>query len=240
MRHSLSLLLAATIALPLCAADAASCDRSAYYILLGQYDRALKEMSAARTAGDSAAGRENLRGFALLMSGKARESVEAFERALELDSTFSAAAFNRGIALLKLGENKRAAEQFAGIAADASSTYRAAAAYHRAVALDRLGLTAEAEQWLDRALGFNAKYDAATLYKGLLRERRGDSQGAGRAYLDYIKAHPDSTIAHLRFGITAMRAGRPEVARSYLERVATLAPGSAEATEARQFLIMWE
>ena len=197
-------------------------------------------MAAAHPSVDSEAGRENLRGFALLMSGKARESVLAFDHALELDASLSAAAFNRGVALLKLGENKRAAEQFAGVAADAGSTYRAAAAYHRAVALDRLGLLSEAEQWLDRAIAFDAKYDAATLYKGLLRERRGDSQGAGRAYLDYIKAHPDSAVAHLRFGISAMRAGRPEVARTYLQRVTAIAPASDEAAEARQFLIMWE
>ncbi len=197
-------------------------------------------MAAAHPSVDTAAGRENLRGFALLMSGKARESVAAFDHALELDAGLSAAAFNRGVALLKLGETKRAAEQFAAVAADETSAYRPAAAYHRAVALDRLGLLAEAEQWLDRALAFDARYDAATLYKGLLRERKGDSQGAGRSYLDYIKAHPDSIVAHLRFGITAMRAGRPDVAKTYLERVIKIAPGSVEAAEARQFLIMWE
>jgi tetratricopeptide (TPR) repeat protein len=189
---------------------------------------------------DSAAGRENMRGFALLMTGKTREAVAAFDRALELDPKETAAAFNRGVALLKLGEHRKAADQFAGIAADESSSYRAAAAYHRAIALDRLSLPAEAEQWLDRALAFDAKYDAALLYKGLLRERRGDSQGAGRAYLDYLKVHPDSTIALLRFGVSAVRAGRPDAARSYLQRVVALAPASDEAAEARKFLVMWE
>ena len=44
----------------------------------------------------------------------------------------------------------------------------------------------------------------------------------------------------LRFGISAHRAGRYDVARQYLHRVIDTAPQSAEAVEARKYLVMWE
>ena len=74
----------------------------------------------------------------------------------------------------------------------------------------------------------------------MLRERRGELQGAGRAYFDYLKKHPDSIVAKLRFGISAHAAGRTDVAKSYLRQVVDAAPQSPEAAEARKFLVMWE
>ena len=74
----------------------------------------------------------------------------------------------------------------------------------------------------------------------MLRERRGDLQGAGRAYLAYLEAHPDSAAALLRFGLAAQKAGRIAVAKSYLQKVIAVASDSAEAIEARKFLVMWE
>ncbi|HEX8154346.1 MAG TPA: tetratricopeptide repeat protein, partial [Thermoanaerobaculia bacterium] len=96
------------------------------------------------------------------------------------------------------------------------------------------------EQWLVRALELDPSFDAALLYVGTLRERRGELQLAGRAYLEYLRKHPDSLVAALRFGISAQRAGRADVARKYLQQVIDKAPQSAEAAEARKFLVMWE
>ncbi|MGZ8781678.1 MAG: tetratricopeptide repeat protein, partial [Thermoanaerobaculia bacterium] len=120
------------------------------------------------------------------------------------------------------------------------SLVRGDAAYHLAIALDRLGRAADAETWLDRAIKLDNDLDAAVLYAGMLRERRGDLQGAGRAYLGYLKKHPDSTVALLRFGVSAQKSGRIETATSYLQRVIALAPRSSEAVEARKYLVMWE
>ncbi len=142
------------------------------------------------------------------------------------------------MAYLRAGENAKASADFEKLYA--GSALRAEAAYHNAIALDRLGRAADAEIWLGRALALDPKLDAALLYTGMLRERRGDLQGAGRAYLDYLKAHPDSLQAMLRFGIAAQKSGRPDVARNYLDRVIAAAPESFEAVEARKFLVMWE
>ena len=94
--------------------------------------------------------------------------------------------------------------------------------------------------WLDRALALEPDNDSALIYRGLLREKAGDAAGAAKAYLAFLKRHPDSLVAMLRMGIAAHRAGRFDVAKTYLERVSRDAPNSAEGVEARKYLVMWE
>lgn len=216
------------------------CDRSVAYILQGRYDDALQQLEGAKSSGASPAGVENLRGLSLMLSGDLPKALAAFDKALTLDANLSEARLNRGITHLRSGAFAKAAADLEKVASDERSAVRADGAYHNAIALERLGRTADAEVWLARALQLNPALDAALLYTGLLRERRGDLQGAGRAYRDYLKKHPDSPVALLRFGISAQRAGRADVAQSYLRRVIELAPRSAEAIEARKFLVMWE
>lgn len=175
-----------------------------------------------------------------MLKGDLTNAIASFDRSLELDPSLREARLNRGIGLLRQGHFSRAADDLQKIAAAGQSPLRGDAAYHLAIALDRLGRAADAENWLEKARTWAPELEAALLYQGLLRERRGDLQGAGRAYLDYLKTHPQSTVALLRFGIAAQRAGRADVARSYLLRVTELAPQSAEAIEARKFLVMWE
>lgn len=175
-----------------------------------------------------------------MMAGDLTKALASFNEALKLDATLEQARLNRGVALLRAGQTAKAIADLEPLANDEHSLVRADAAYHLAIALDRLGRPADAETWLDRAIKLDNGLDAALLYAGMLRERRGDLQGAGRAYLDYLKAHPDSTVALLRFGISAQKAGRFDTAKSYLQRVIALAPQSSEAVEARKFLVMWE
>jgi tetratricopeptide (TPR) repeat protein len=200
----------------------------------------LHQLDGAKTAGASPAEVENLRGLALLMKGENAKAIASFDAALKLQPALAEARFNRALALLRAGDAAKASPDFEKIFADPSSPLRADAAFHNGLALDRLGRAADAETWLGRALALDPKLDAALLYIGMLRERRGDLQSAGRAYLDYLKAHPDSVAAMLRFGLSAQRAGRTDVARNYLQRVIDKAPESAEAVEARKFLVMWE
>lgn len=171
------------------------------------------------------------------MSGQVAKSIEAFDRALELDGTLAEARFNRGVAALRMDDPRRAAGDFAKID---SGPLRVSAAYHRALALDRLGDAATAETVLEQALALDPGFAPAMLYGGILRERRRDLEGAVRSYLSYLKVHPDSTAAMLRVGVVAQRAGRTDVATTYLRRVIEKAPMSREAVEARKFLVMWE
>ena len=219
---------------------AASCSRAAYYILSGQYGAALKQLEGAKSSGGTNADNENLRGLALLMSGKARPSLEAFDKALALQPDLVEARFNRGIASLQLGNYAAASAEFETVVKNEETRLRATAAYHNALALDRAGKAGQAETWLDRAVSLDPSLDAALLYAGALRERRGALEDAAKNYLAYLKRHPDSPVALLRLGVAANRAGRNDVAVAYLRKVIEKAPQSREATEARKFLVMWE
>lgn len=210
------------------------------YILRGNYDAALRQLDGAKTSGASPAEVENLRGLALLLEGEVAKAITSFNHALEHEPNLEAARFNRGIAFLRNKENAKAVADLEKIYAIENSTLRGDAAYHLGIALDRLGRAAEAETYLDRALKLEERLDAALLYIGTLRERRGDHQGAGRAYYEYLGKHPESTTAMLRFGMAAHKAGRGDVAKTYLQKVIDAAPRSAEAAEARKFLVMWE
>ncbi|HEU4888106.1 MAG TPA: tetratricopeptide repeat protein [Thermoanaerobaculia bacterium] len=225
---------------PAFAASSAACERSVQQILRGNYDAALRQLEGAKTSGAEPAEVENVRGLALLLEGHTAKALESFDKALTLQPALLAARFNRALALLRNGEYANAAADLEKVYADEHTALRADAAYHLGIAYDRLGRAPEAETWLDRALKLDAKLDAALLYTGLLRERRGDLQGAGRAYLDYLERYPQSAPALLRFGISAQKAGRIDVAKQYLQRAIAAAPTSDEAIEARKFLVMWE
>ena len=210
------------------------------HILRGNYDAALRQIEGAKTAGAAPAEVENVRGLALLLEGETAKALASFEKALTLQPDLQPARFNRALALLRNGEFAKAVADLEKVYADEHSALRADAAYHLGIANDRLGRATEAETWLDRAIALDPRLDAALLYAGLLRERRGDLQGAGRAYLDYLERYPQSAPALLRFGISAQKAGRVEVAKQYLQRAIAAAPRSDEAVEARKFLVMWE
>lgn len=183
----------------------------------------------------------NERGLAQMAGGDLANAIASFDEALRLDAHLEQARLNRGIALLRGGQTAKALGDLETLANDEHSIVRADAAYHLGIALDSLGRASEAETWVDRAIRLDNDLDAAILYAGMLRERRGDLQGAGRAYLEYLKKHPDSTVALLRFGVAAHRSGSIQTAKSYLQRVIALAPPkSAEAVEARKYLVMWE
>ena len=175
-----------------------------------------------------------------MLSGDLQKAIGAFDTALDMDPALAEARFNRAVAWMRLGMLPRAIETFQQIAADEKSPMRGIAAFHNALALDAIGRPVDAEKWLESAIKLDPSLDSALLYLGALRERRGDLQGAGKAYKDFLAAHPDSIIAMLRFGVSAQRAGFADVGKKYLQRVIEAAPDSNEAAEARKFLVMWE
>lgn len=215
------------------------CDRIIWEITHGQYARALKQLDGAPTNGGSEASRANLRGLTRMLAGDPKASITDFDTALELDPSMTEARFNRAVAMLRLGEYARASKEFEALYAG-TSPLRARAAYHDALALDAMQKPADAEAWLGKALEADPQLDDALFYSGVLEERRGDLQAAGRAYKTYLERHPDSAGAMLRFGVCAQRAGSIDTAKAYLTRVIKTSPDSAEAAEAQKFLVMWE
>lgn len=211
-----------------------------YYLMRGDYERALRHLEGTPTAGGSEAERENLRGLTLLLAGKTAEAQASFDRALAMQPSLSQARFNRSIALIKTRSYAQASKELEKVYADASSALRASAAYHNALALEMAGEDAQAETWVEKARALDPKHDPATLLHGVLLERRKDFQGAGKAYREFLGRNPDSIVGLLRFGVAAHRAGFTDTAVKYLRRVIELAPDSFEAVEARKFLVMWE
>jgi tetratricopeptide (TPR) repeat protein len=205
----------------------------------GQYARALTQLDGAPTNGGSEAARANLRGLTRMLAGDTKRSLTDFDTALELDPSMTEARFNRAVAMLRLGDYARASKEFETIYSG-TSPLRARAAYHDALALDALGRASEAGTWIARALEADPQLDDALFYSGVLEERRGDLQAAGRAYKTYLDRHPDSVGAMLRFGVCAQRAGSVDTAKAFLDRVIKASPDSPEAAEARKFLVMWE
>lgn len=205
-------------------------------MLRGQPDVALRQLGGVKSSGTTQPELDNLRGLALMMSGDAKSALPLFEKALPLPE----ARFNRAVALLKLAKYTEASAELEKIYGDANSPLRASAAYHDALALDALGRPDDAVTWLTRALDLDPKFDSALLYLGVLRERLGDLQSAGKAYKQFLDRHPDSIVAMLRFGVAAQRAGHPDTARKYFEKIIAAVPSSAEAAEARMYLEMWE
>jgi len=202
----------------------------------GRYDAALQQLDGARSSGSSSADNENLRGLALMLSGDTAGAMAAFDRALALDAGMVEARFNRAVALLRSGDLKTAASEFARI----KGRLQPSASYHQALALDRLGDAKGAAAALQGAIAADPSFTPALLHLGLIRERRGELEAAVRDYLAYLKSHPGSTAAMLRIGVVAQRAGRTDVGTAYLRKVIAAAPDSPEAVEARKFLVMWE
>lgn len=175
-----------------------------------------------------------------MMAGDYKRALAAFAGAVKMQPSLTEAKFNRGVAMLRSGDAAGAAAEFAAIEKLEKSSLRAPAAYHHALALDRMGKSKDAESRLDLAVALDPAFDAALLYSGVLRERRGAVDAAARNYLAYLERHPESVTAMLRLGVSAHRAGRTDVALPYLRKVIDKAPHSPEAVEARKFLVMWE
>lgn len=207
---------------------------------MGDYSRALKALPAVPRQGTSDAAQSNLRGVTEMMNGRTQQALDLFDAALATDANFHEARFNRGIALLKMKRYAEASQTLQPIAETKNSGLQAAAAYHLALAVDQGGDPEAAEKWLSAALAADPELDSALLFLGTVREKQKKFAAAGEAYREYMRRHPESVVAILRFGVSAHRAGYHPTARKYLKQVVDLSPSSLEAAEARKFLVMWD
>jgi Tfp pilus assembly protein PilF len=117
---------------------------------------------------------------------------------------------------------------------------KARAAFHRALCAQATGNLDVAERLLRTAIAADADFVDAYLVLGTVLEARGKFEDAGQAYKEVLRSRPDSLIAMLRFGISAMRAGFTDTATTYLHRVVDTAPQSLEAVEAEKYLVLME
>jgi tetratricopeptide (TPR) repeat protein len=227
--------------LPVAAIAAAPtvCHPGVQQLARGDYKAALKSLSTVQAKGGSSTELLHSRALAELINGRIDEAIAIFDTVIAAEPQNLEAQFNRSIALLRRSRLDEALAALKSIYA-AEGSLRARAAYHAALALDGKRDAAAAEEWLRKSLAAEPDLADAHLYLGILLERRGKFQEAGRAYRDYLNLVPESIVAMLRFGVVAQRAGYTDTAATYFRQIIQRAPDSAEAVEGRKFLVMWE
>jgi tetratricopeptide (TPR) repeat protein len=218
---------------------APDCSIGAAFLARGDVDRALKSLAGVR-AGKGTQGEQNTKGLALLLSGRDAEAIVIFDALVASDPSFVEARFNRGVALLRSKKYDAAAADFGQVMSLQSHPLRGSAAFHRAICDESSGRRSEAIANLKAALAADPDLTDAHLYLGIVLEKQGDCEAAGRQYLEVLSKRPDSLTAMLRFGICAHRKGFEDTAISYLRRVVEAAPASPEAMEAQKYLVMLE
>lgn len=159
---------------------------------------------------------------------------------MKSDPGFVEARFNRGVALLRARKFDQAAADFASVMALDDHPLRASASFHRAICDESAGRRNDAIAHLRTALAIDPEMTDAHLYLGIVLEKSGDCEQAGKQYLEVLSRRPESLSALLRFGICAHRKGYRDTAISYLRRVVEAAPSSAESMEAQKYLLMLE
>lgn len=215
------------------------CSLGAAFLARGDVDRALKSLSGVR-AGRGSESDQNAKGLALLLAGRESEALAIFESLVKREPEFVEARFNRGVTLLRSKKYDAAAADFAWVMALPDHELRASAAFHHAICDESAGRRDVAVKNLTAAIAADPELVDAHLYLGIVLEKDGDCEAAGRHYLDVLSRRPESLSALLRFGICAHRKGFKDTAISYLRRVVEAAPASAEAMEAQKYLLMLE
>ena len=231
----LALLLCSLPPAPAAAESPRSCSAALYYLERGDAERALATLDPRQ---ETPAGAANIRGVALMLRRDFRPAAAAFEEALRHEPELTAARYNLAVALIELGQLESAKKQLAVISRQQDRALAGPVEFQSGLISLREGNREGALQSFRKAAALG--HSVALLHEGTLLEEKGDLQGAGRAYKQYLDGHPDSLFAMLRFGIAAHRAGKLDTARSTLRRVIEIAPDGEEAATARKFLVMWE
>ena len=222
--------------------DPAMCHPGVRRLLQGDVAGAMRDLApvAGSSSEDLGEHAVNVRAIAKLMAGDDAGALADLEGAVAADPASPLLRYNRGMALLALGEWDRAAADFDVVAANESTDLNARAAYHRALVDLRLRQLPEAEKQLRRALHLDPLLPEARVLLGWVLERQKRWAEAGEEYKAFVADHPGATWAMVRFGVVALRAGFPDTARTWLRRAEQADPSSREAVEARKYLVMLE
>jgi tetratricopeptide (TPR) repeat protein len=220
-------------------ASTPNCSVGAYYLAHGDVDRALRALEGAR-GGSGDLAEANLKGLALLLSGRLEEAKVQFEAILKRDPSFLHARFNHGLTLLRQGDAIGAGTDFKAVWEGDMDSLRPVAAFHLALAEQSRNRLEQAKIWLDKAIAINPDFAEAHLVKGTVLERMQQFEQAGQSYREVLRIQPRSAVAMLRFGVSAWRAGFRDTALTSLRQVESLAPGSREALEAQKYLLIVE
>jgi Flp pilus assembly protein TadD len=176
--------------------------------------------ASTASAAREAAYRENNLGVALLEQFRFADAVEAFERALEKDSTLTLARVNLSIAQMYVPDHDAARrEAEAALAADPDSPHPN---YVLGLIARGQGRAEDAVPYLEKVLEQDPRDLGAnlTLGQAYLQMRRFDE--AVELFRTVVATEPYNVSAAYNLGVALNRAGQREEARKALERFQAL------------------
>lgn len=166
--------------------------------------------------------------------GRVEEARKEYELTLELNPRFAAAWW--GLADLAQKAGKPAEVRRLLAEAVNAGTESVSILVRLAEAEAKAGNAAESERRFRQAVELAPAWMPAWLVWGQLAENQGQLDRALERYLKAAEVGPGQPAPLLGAGRVLQKKGDRQGARQYLERVIAIAPGSAEAREARRLL----
>ncbi|HTY41083.1 MAG TPA: tetratricopeptide repeat protein [Thermoanaerobaculia bacterium] len=175
-------------------------------------------------------------GVAMLMQARYKDSLVPFDKAVGYAPENGAFRNNRGVALMELGEFKRAQDDFLVAAASQSSDDRLSATINLGRLFQRQGDYAAAESQFSSAIAHDPKNYAAFVGRAVAKESAGNLEGAAEDYLTAVKLEPTNADANLRLGMVLISLQKLDLGRRYLQRAVDLDPAGDVGARARLLL----
>lgn len=163
----------------------------------------------------------------LLGKGKVEEAIVHYNKALELDPTYSEAHFNLGNAVLRLGRVDDAIAHYEKALETNSSNIPAH--YNLAGVLAQSGRLDAAIDHYKKILEKDPNHAAAHNNLGVALARAGRVEEAVAQYAKALELNPGNAEAHYNLGNTLLQTGRVTEAMAHYEKALELNPNNTAA-----------
>ena len=191
------------------------------------YAQALTYFRQAETKTDGTAELYFRIGFCLYDLGILTETIQAYDKAIEINPQYATAYNNRGIAKSELGQVAEAIADY-DKAIDLNPQY-ATAYNNRGIAKSELGQVAEAIADYDKAIDLNPQYATAYYNRGIAKKNLGQVAEAIADYDKAIDLNPQYATAYYGRGIAKTELGQVAEAIADYDKAIDLNPQYATA-----------
>ena len=169
-------------------------------------DKAEAPKAAPATAGVADAQTHNLRGQALVRSGKTEDALAEFNSAIEIDPHNADALYNRGLLRQSEKQHQYAIDDFS--AANGLTPQRAEPLLGRAISYLALDKVKEAAADLDEAAQADPQNAQIWSTRGIAYERLGDKGKAAGSYARAVNLRPKDDAARTGFARVGGKPGQ--------------------------------
>ncbi|MDH3976476.1 MAG: tetratricopeptide repeat protein [Deltaproteobacteria bacterium] len=178
-------------------------NRGTAYSDLGEYEKAIKDFSAAIRLYPEIYEAYNNRGTVYSDRGAYEKAIRDFSIAINLNPEAEDCYSNRGNAYLYSGNYERAIRDYDKAVELKKDSHRAY--YNRGVAYHNLGNTAEAMKNYNKSISLNPDFDRVYNNRGNVLNRLGDLKGAIRDYSRAIELNRQYEMAYFNRAITYLQ-----------------------------------